>query len=1443
LSNVVLALQGGIADGSEPTFDGQPMQKGVHLRWSFLAALGFPPGGFWLCRREAKGGERQIPLPPRVEQLVAARGMATQSATSRRTGTPDSNQSDSNVQSTDATGNEWKAFLKSPCRSISLAGCATPGCDEVLIETFGCNRDGKLEVTGRRVVKVEEGAFRVTVQAGAISGVRVVGAGKVEECGCGSVEPPTDCGCGGKGDGGGQGPPGGGDPGWGDPNDNGWQCWGVPFTLPVTVKEWPARYYGAPDPTTTAGPLIVEADIKEARRRLGTLKLGAKLTAAKENAALAELWVELWRLVHGFPATLLNDVMLQAPAAGASAPKLSLTLMQQLLLMALDPYFARVLGLYFVDEDAKPGVKYDYSVTGYWGLTNCDNAVIFPGLTPGATLARGNATFGGITIKSRGGATSLWRWTKYDASGGYTPRVDTSAPTLVQDVAKSIQAALAQADQPDAMLLAFSPGLWYMPATERPQLRIELSQRAARVDVRVIGAGTVQAFSGGTSVASASFSSASFVTLTVNAPGPDELIDAIEVIGPLSAPMIGRVVLIGAMTLHPLSPDAIGTQFAMIGPPVAIKPVAAPGEPYTTFRHRQADIDPGSLTLVRHTLMDVEWPAAPVPATEPGDPMTDPLNLPPPTAPVGFVTERQDSSVAKSVSALDGWIATRRAPKPKDSKIATAELYRRVDSGLADPVGGWQHRVAGFDIFGALGKWSGWSDARGVEKIAGAPTSMRIVQFDNTAAAGGAAAADGSNWSGGTLRLIVNWDGASYMMYPDIATARIKVHSIDQAGTETGELAEKDVVIPPATIAAYTVLSVTPKPTTDGNGYTVEIQTTPPLKALATSDPAQMLMLTLPDGSSERYSVRPSVPAGSAWNVTSPIVATVTAGKAARIIVSSGDYVGQPAYLVSGFGVQTAMAVPLVIPVGTDTARAQVTVRGSTQNPFLYREMIVDPNGVNAPRREPVSAKLIFMGPQRLTPPVPPTPVRVIPVHKVNHLYYDPAGVDGVARRTLPFTTPAASSDVSYILQREPVRSLSLADVKRRIAAGSLADNNPVVVDGGSPRVDLAAWIAQLGAWLTAYNAVASYRATHASPPVSYTPVTAANALQNTDAQRAFIEHFYGGLLDEELCSLANVAGNSQGYVRVNTQKIVSAPVADAVDGTGYGRTVYRLAALNHAGNASSFTGSIGPYYTVNVTAPRPPVMYKLQPTETAIIVAWALDANPDVAAYMLYRAGDIGQLQDLRFFGADAANPSPASKLPTVEYNTQSYPALTFVQGAEVDSRIVGFIPDPRLCARDYAGSDMAEVVLPPGAAPDDVKGVYRLSEYIDDLGPEGQVGLNYWTPPAVGGIAQVQMTSPTQARLTGLRVGLGRGVPVVVVATWGREVKAIGRLPLRRAGFVDGATAGGTPMDANAIAGSAAPSTTALNAYAAVAVDIFGNRSKPSSIFAAQMLAAVTV
>ena len=232
-----------------------------------------------------------------------------------------------------------------------------------------------------------------------------------------------------------------------------------------------------------------------------------------------------------------------------------------------------------------------------------------------------------------------------------------------------------------------------------------------------------------------------------------------------------------------------------------------------------------------------------------------------------------------------------------------------------------------------------------------------------------------------------------------------------------------------------TVASITPTPAIALGqlSYSLEIQTSPALTALASTDPGQVLVLTLPDGSLDRYAVRPAVSASAPANATSPVVAVVTASNCARIITNLVDYIGQPAFLVHGYGVNRILPVPLTVPIAQQTTRAQVTVTGSTQNPFLAGEQIVNPNGILPDRPEPASAPMLFSGPQRLLPAAPPpVPPPATPVDKVSHRYYQLANANGQASQTLPFTTPAVTGVSGYVLQREPVRSLALADVKRR---------------------------------------------------------------------------------------------------------------------------------------------------------------------------------------------------------------------------------------------------------------------------------------------------------------------------------------------------------------------------------------------------------------------------
>ena len=77
----LLGLQAAIADGSEPTFDGQPMQPGTHLRWAFAPELGFPPVAFWLFRRSLW----DPPCGPIVPPVAVSKAIGRRQADSRGT--------------------------------------------------------------------------------------------------------------------------------------------------------------------------------------------------------------------------------------------------------------------------------------------------------------------------------------------------------------------------------------------------------------------------------------------------------------------------------------------------------------------------------------------------------------------------------------------------------------------------------------------------------------------------------------------------------------------------------------------------------------------------------------------------------------------------------------------------------------------------------------------------------------------------------------------------------------------------------------------------------------------------------------------------------------------------------------------------------------------------------------------------------------------------------------------------------------------------------------------------------------------------------------------------------------------------------------------------------------------------------------------------------------
>lgn len=1404
----VLALQAARASGAEPTFDGQAMQAGVHLRWSFVPQLGFPPGAFWLLRRIGSDGEKRIVPPIAVQQAI------------------------DNAAASDPAQGGLGAVVAGPPgapgagRTGGKPGQAGTGC------RCGCG--------------CERGC-----DCGCGCGCERRGG-----CGCGS--------CGGGGTGGGGGGTGGGGggtggsgggtggsgtgstsgpgwgatgPGWGPPDKGGWQLWGEPFTLPVTAANWPARYFGALDPLTTPAAAVTVRDIEECFTRLTGLKLAPGLSVAQEGGHFARLRAECARLVAGWPAIPNFAVPLADSPDGPSAPQLGLGLVQQFQISALSPYLARVIGLYFVDQQADPAAVYDYCIVGVWPEFAAP-MILEPGAAPRGGLAAGLAGFDGMTITTGDTASHLYAW------GGAPPGPDPAAPASVTTAFSAALAALPAADWPASMLAIEAPRPrfpWALPVPPGTVLAsITLPNPVAALAVAVAGTGTLTAVAAGSAVDSAAFDSPTLTWVTLNAPSPATApADTIEI---TSAAGTG-VVVVALLATVPVAGSAAGVRYALVHAPRAMTAPPAPAEPAGIFRRRDASVELPGPQLVARSLFEVQWPPLPGPA-QTGDPVTDPVALPPPDGAVAYIAEQADGNLT-AATVLPRIIAAAPQPTPADSPLQPPPpaILRFTASGLADPVAGYQWRTAGFGLFGQLGTYSPWSSAVGVERIAAAPTALRAVSFDNSAAGGGhpEPAADPVAWAGGHLSLRAEWSGGSLLLYPDARTARLTVQALDSSGHPGPVITTEDFAVPAPAIGAYVLTGLVPDPARQ----VVYAITTPPLPALDPDGPPASLTLTgvLPGGVAvtERYPVRPG-PVDPAADVQPPgVVATLPAGPSSRLTGNPALFLGQPAYLVGGVSVPLSLDVPLIVPVDQRTVRAQASVQSSRSDPFDPAETITDPNHVRPDAPEPTSAPAVFTGAQYLTPPPPPTPV-----HDVEHRWYQPADATGqagyafdpAAAGGVGFDTSAGLPAVSgYLLERAPGHSLALADVKRRLTAG-LTDGNPAIAG----RADLAAWIADLPGWLACYNL-----RTYGANSGAY--LTAVTALADAAAQRALIEHFYGGLLDDELCVLADVPGNITAFSRVSPAPLPPGTVpADTVNGAGYGRNLYKLAAVNPAGSVSARSGAAGPVYTQPVRPSRPPVLYRVQPAPGAFVVAWVIDDNPDVAGYLVYRAASPDDLADLRYWGPDPAHPLDPSQLAGPAYDPTAWRGFTLTAGA-ADPRLVAVVADPRVFARDHAGSDMAEIPLPPGPAPDEVIGVYRLDEF-DAGAPAGAQpqAFNYWRPDTGGGdgTAQVVTTgsgATAASRITGLRLGLGRGAPAVVVARYGQATQTLGTLPtsggvpVRRVSFLDGAVTGSAPPAP--LDRSAAPDWTppgpGVSYYTVVAVDIAGNVSAAAASFGA--------
>jgi hypothetical protein len=417
-------------------------------------------------------------------------------------------------------------------------------------------------------------------------------------------------------------------PVWQAPAPDGWSRLSTPFTLPLTAINWPPRWAGAPNPAITPPPIVIAEDIKEAVQRLHGRLLDPSLTPPVQQQHLNELRRVLARLVHNFPGQALYDQPLVPGSLPANVPDIHMNIMQELLLLAVNPYMARVLGLYFVDQMTAPGVTYDYCIVGCWDRTSPARVVVNPGMFPSAPLARGQSKFSGVTVSSQDPSPRSPLWSVRVAfnimTNAFIP--DPNAPAAANFAVGP--AVTGVSGVPPRVLVAIGP-----PGAVVSIFR--LARPMAVVDIELAGSCSVTALSNGVVIATQLFGSPTLATITFIAANPlfapiDELVIRLS-------PGPGFAVVIASLTLHVASGP--GIHFALLHAPAPMIRLPAPPTPVATFRHREAVLDPSRPALVPQSLVEVTWPA-PIAGPQP-DPSTG--FLPSPHQPLGFKAERTDS--------------------------------------------------------------------------------------------------------------------------------------------------------------------------------------------------------------------------------------------------------------------------------------------------------------------------------------------------------------------------------------------------------------------------------------------------------------------------------------------------------------------------------------------------------------------------------------------------------------------------------------------------------------------------------------------------------------------------------------------------------------------------------------------------------------------------------
>jgi len=474
----------------------------------------------------------------------------------------------------------------------------------------------------------------------------------------------------------------------------------------------------------------------------------------------------------------------------------------------------------------------------------------------------------------------------------------------------------------------------------------------------------------------------------------------------------------------------------------------------------------------------------------------------------------------------------------------------------------------------------------------------------------------------------------------------------------------------------------------------------------------------------------------------------------APVLVQARYYPGQRYRMDAMLGTTSAFgtgADGLPVPtVALEIAVAAVDTAGRT-SPF---------DAAPGEPRSGGAADVVAVDRRRPNPPPRPT-VRI-----------DRADYHGSSRATLSWEPGGAGE--SYHVYRATDSAVCARDAEqRRRGTGIYEGLEPAARFADDP--DFTAWLAArwpdwAGGWASRLFAA---RPSDERDTAAMAAWEAANPVWRDWAAR-FYSTLPAGSDDPSdphtLQGLAARAGNEDAFTLVNSKPVVGGTFSDTVNGAVRNRYLYRLRSQSASLLRSTAWGPVSlPHAAPLTRLPSTPALTRIEAGERRLTVRWALNTEPELAEYRLYRSRSREALEDLRWW-----RPGEGERITR--------------------------IPDPRLRVTDRG------LTLPNGLDVAEVLGVFRAEEH-------GGRALDYFSCDP-GAPSEAVLLEGRVVAVRRLRVLPDGAAVVLVYRTSGGEERTLGSL-----------AEGGTYVDLELVAGDDA-------FYRMAAVDTAGNVSQGSSI-----------